>query len=412
MRKQKKIKDNARSRYALANMILYQFLLVATPFLLVRNYLQQAIGIFSQWSFAIWGLRIPYVLGALSLLLLFILVYNIRRIKLKHILIFSGVVLLLWLGQSQTDYYFNHDFYELQHNWHYIAYGIFAWISYLYHKSRGASHLRYIWQTLLMGQIISIFDETAQVFLSSRVFDICDIGKDFWGVVVGMIAITAAASDKLDHYKFKLWHRKPRDYFLNPYSSLFLILVYGLIFLVIGSILTETRYLLNAVIWTWGIFILATLIFHFLQFKVSRIITLILLCGSLIFAGITLSRNRQTVIVHKKAGLLSWRGLPIPYFDMMIRKDGTIKLVDKKIYFNKKDKMNRIYGMTGDILLIGSGSQGQGGRGFTQGKSHFVYNPVTRKPLQILVYPNHQACRIYNRLNSQGKKILFIIHNS
>jgi len=107
---------------------------------------------------------------------------------------------------------------------------------------------------------------------------------------------------------------------------------------------------------------------------------------------------------------MAW--ISVPYFDLMIKKNGAIRLVDKKLYFNKKDKINRIYGMTEDILLIGSGSRDQGGKGFFDGRSHFVYNPITRRPLQILVYPNQQACRIYNKLNSEDRQVLFIIHNN
>jgi len=128
--------------------------------------------------------------------------------------------------------------------------------------------------------------------------------------------------------------------------------------------------------------------------------------------NITIKNNPQNIIVQKKPGLFEWRGIPVPYFDLMIKTDGAVQLVDKKRYFNKTDKINRIYGLTDDILLIGSGSRGQGGKGFPDNNSHFIFNPVTKKPLQILVYPNQQACRIYNKLHSEGKKVLFIIHNN
>ncbi|MCF7912049.1 MAG: VanZ family protein [Candidatus Cloacimonetes bacterium] len=408
----RKIKLKSRVNFARVNLLLYQFLLVATPFLLVRNYLQQAIGRLSQWSLSLSGLRIPYVMLALILFFVIIAIYNWRRIKLRAFLIFAGVITLMGIGQSFTDYYFNHDFYELQHNWHYFAYGIFAWVSWLYHKEKGNSIIRYLWTTVLMGQLISVFDETAQIFISGRVFDICDIGKDLWGVLVGMIVIVAAESEKLSEYKFRLIHKKPEDNFKNPYSILLILLIYSFFFLSISSILTETRYIVNGLYWTWGIFLIVITSVYLLQFKISRWLVISIIAGLIITAGITIKKNDQNVIIQKRPGLLEWRGIPLPYFDLMIKRNGTVQLVDKKIYFNKKDKINRIYGMTDDILLIGSGSIGQGGKGFYDGNTHFVYNPVTRKPLQILVYPNRQACRIYNQLSSDGKDILFIIHNN
>jgi len=408
----KKFAKQSLPRTARVNLILYQFLLVATPFLLVRNYLQQSIGMFSQWSYTIAGIRIPYVLSVVALSLLIILILNLKRLKLKSLLIFAGVILTMGIGQSVTDYYFNHDFYELQHNWHYFAYGIFAWISWLYHKEKGNSKVRYLWTTLLMGQLISVFDETAQIFISGRVFDICDIGKDLWGVMVGMMVVIAVESTKNNDYKFRLIHKKPVDNLKNPYSILFIILIYAFLFLSISSIISETRYLLDVFMWIWGIFIGILLLVYFLQYKVSRWIIIAVLAGVIILMNITIKNNPQNIIIQRKPGLLKWRGISIPYFDLMIKTDGAVQLVDKKIYFNKKDKINRIYGLAEDILLIGSGSKGQGGKGFYDNNAHFVFNPITHKPLQILVYPNQEACRIYNKLHSEDKKVLFIIHNN
>ena len=408
----KKLKKQPRVMTAWVNLLLFQFLLVATPFLLVRNFLQQAIGMFSQWSYTVAGLQIPYVLSAIALGLLIILIINLKRVKLKSLLIFVGVIIMMGIGQRFTDYYFNHDFYELQQNWHYFAYGIFAWVSWLYHKEKGNSKVRYLWTTLLMGQLISLFDETAQIFISGRVFDICDIGKDFWGVMVGMMVVIAVESTNDSDYIFRFIHKKPADNFKNPYSILFIIFIYAFLFLSISSIITETSYLINVLMWTWSIFIVIVLLVYFLQYRVARWVIIAVLAGIIILMNITIKNNPQNIIVQKKPGLFEWRGIPVPYFDLMIKTDGAVQLVDKKRYFNKTDKINRIYGLTDDILLIGSGSRGQGGKGFPDNNSHFIFNPVTKKPLQILVYPNQQACRIYNKLHSEGKKVLFIIHNN
>lgn len=410
MKKKNYCKQFPKTRTALVNLVLYQFLLVATPFLLVRNFLQQAIGTFSQWSFDLAGKPIPYTVAFVCVTLIVVLILNLKKFRIKTALIFLSALLLWRLGQLVTDYYFNHDFFELQHNWHYLAYGILAWVSYLYHQAKGYSHIRYIWQTVAMGQIISIFDEVAQIFISGRVFDVCDIGKDLWGNVIGMIVITAAVSHKLN-FSFKLLHKKPADNFSNPYSSLFILALYAFLFLSIGSLITETRYLGQVILWSWGSFLAIILCLYFTLYKWGRLIIATMIVAGLLWGVVTWQRHDQAVI-QKQPGLLEWRGLPVPYFDLMIKPSGSIKLVDKKAYFNKKDKMNRIYGLCEEILLIGSGTNGTGGKGFPKKESHFVFNPVTGKPLQILIYPNLQACKIYNKLTAQGKKLLFIIHNS
>ncbi|MCF7919183.1 MAG: VanZ family protein [Candidatus Cloacimonetes bacterium] len=403
--KRKKPKNNA----ARINMALYTFLLIATPFLLVRNYLQQAVGMLSQLSFSVAGMNIPYVLSAAILALLLVIIINIRHLRLLHLLVILITIILMGIGQSSTDYYFNHDFYELQHNWHYFAYGIFAWISYLYHKSINTSRVKYIWFTSLQAVLISVFDEGAQIFISGRVFDICDNGKDIWGTMVGLIIVLLLTRDKEE--KIKLLYRKPLANLQNPWSSMFILLLFSYIFLNISSILTESRYIPSAILWSFIVYIPLILLLFFLQFRWSRVAVIVLLATIVVSGSITIKKNSTNIIIQKQAGRLSWRGIPVPWFDLMVQTDGVPKLVDKKIYFNKKDKINRIYGLCEDIMLIGSGTKGQGGKGFSSEKSYFVFNPITRRPLQILVYPNLQACRIYNQLQADGKKVLLIIHN-
>lgn len=395
---------------ALMNLVLYVMLLIATPFLLVRNYLQQAIGMLSQWSFSLGILEIPWLVFGISALLLIVLAINIKRVRALHIITFLFVIIMMAIGQSSTDYYFNHDFYELQHNWHYFAYGFFALISWFYHRSKSSSRLRYLWQTFFIAVSISVFDEAAQIVISSRVFDICDIGKDIWGVLVGLTAILMLTRPKAE--KIKLLNRNFVNMPKHIWSSVLLLFVFAYIFLNISSILTESRYIGTALLWSIMTYAVVIFLIYIMQFKISRIIVIILLAGLLITGLVTINENKENIVIQKGSGKISWRGITIPWFDIMLQTDGSLRLVDKKIYFNKKDKINRIYGLCDNILLIGSGSKGQGGKGFPALESHFVFNPITKKPLQILIYPNIKACRIYNKLNAEGKKVLLIMHNS
>ena len=111
--------------------------------------------------------------------------------------------------------------------------------------------------------------------------------------------------------------------------------------------------------------------------------------------------------------MIVYKGIPIPYFDIMIFPDGTFRLVDKKIYFNQKDKVNRIFKYANDILLIGSGENGEGGMGFIdeQRETQFIFNSQKKLPLQVIVLKTPDACKEFNLLNKKGYDVMFIIHN-
>ncbi|MCD6176907.1 MAG: hypothetical protein J7K29_03610, partial [Candidatus Cloacimonetes bacterium] len=118
-------------------------------------------------------------------------------------------------------------------------------------------------------------------------------------------------------------------------------------------------------------------------------------------------------IVYNRKGMIVYKGIPIPYFDIMIFPDGTFRLVDKKIYFNQKDKVNRIFKYANDILLIGSGENGEGGMGFIdeQRETQFIFNSQKKLPLQVIVLKTPNACKEFNLLKNKGYDVMFIIHN-
>lgn len=116
--------------------ILYILLLIATPFLLLQNYLQSAIGQLSDYTYKIADIEIPLTLSIAVLVVLAILYFSWKKINTFRIASWITILLLFWIGQKTTDFYFNHKFYELQYNWHYFAYSIFAFINYSYLKEK------------------------------------------------------------------------------------------------------------------------------------------------------------------------------------------------------------------------------------------------------------------------------------
>jgi len=396
------------------NLILYTLLLIATPFLIVQNYLQQMIGMTSQLSFTLLGIEMPYIVAIAIIFIITLAVVLWQKIKISHIYVWLFVIFMMILGQNSTDYYFNHKFYELQHNWHYIAYALFSYIMYRYLKQKKYSSEQIIGHTFISAICISTFDEAIQILISSRVFDICDIAKDIWGAVIGMLAVFfIIEKGKIIRDGWNFRQKKVSDYFKNSFSLLFLEMIFAYLLLLISSILSNNEYLGTVLLFTFIAFFIFFFIFHNSQKKYYRNIFISIAVLILLLQSIFFMKYNNSNIVYNKKGIVVYKGIPIPYFDIMIFPNGTFRLVDKKIYFNQKDKFNRIYMHANDILLIGSGKDGKGGKGFIDEKreTQFVFNPIKKLPLQVIVLKTPEACEEFNLLKSKGYDVMFIIHN-
>ncbi len=171
------------------HLTAYACLLVATPFLMLRNYLQPAIGRLSRATFTLSSIDLPLIpmvalpLGLLALWLAW------KRWG-KRVIPLTGFVLAAWLSAQQVaDYYFNHQWYELQHNWHYLAYLVYSLLFWRASESLKLAGGRRFAAGLGLALLLSFGDELIQIYISSRVFDVSDIAKDFWGAATGLSVI-------------------------------------------------------------------------------------------------------------------------------------------------------------------------------------------------------------------------------
>jgi len=395
------------------HLLFYELLLIATPFLLLQNYLQAAIGIFSELKISLLGISVPVTVLIAVLFGCAIIVLLRKRIKPYHLLIWLIVIVLVRIGQNSTDYYFNHKLYELQHNWHYLAYGIFAYVMYRNLKWKNVPTEKKILITFFLALALSSFDEFIQIYISNRIFDICDVGKDAWGTVNGMIVVYfILARDEMKKFKWKFNYPHLKDYFKNAKTLLFLEIVFTFILLNISSLLTDKVYLFYSVSISLAAFSVFFFIIHFLQYKISRIFIIAFISVLIILQGIFYFKYRTENIIFNKYGLTVYKGIPIPFFDVMIYENGDFRLVDKKHIFNKRD-IKTISKFADDILLIGSGTYGKGGYGFPERTEvQFIFNNVKKKPLQVIILKTPEACEMFNRLKKQGFKVLFILHNT
>ncbi|MEA1972538.1 MAG: VanZ family protein, partial [Candidatus Cloacimonadota bacterium] len=259
------------SNLQLKNLIYYVLLLIATPFLLLQNYLQSFIGKLSRLTFSVSDFEIPYVVVIAVIVFGFALVSYRKKLNRIRIIGIFITFLLIYIGQELTDYYFNHDFYELQYNWHYFAYGIFAFIAYRFYKSRNLPDEKIILFTFLLAIAISTFDEFIQVFISNRIFDIGDIGKDAWGSIIGLFIIYFIVEEgRIFQSNLTFRVRKISDYLQNPKALFLLETIFTLILITVASLLTEIQYIFIAILIVIGLFIIYFIVFHFSQKKIMR----------------------------------------------------------------------------------------------------------------------------------------------
>jgi len=393
--------------------VMYSMLLVVTPFILLQNFLVEIIAKVSGSTVELAGSEIPVLPYIAFILLIACLI--IFRSYLTKLRLLAGVIAILMFGLAQqfTDYYFDHNFYDLQQNWHYIAYCIFAFMVYRDLAPRGRRMAKIILITFFAALLFSSFDETFQLYMSGRVFDISDIAKDVWGALTGIVLlyIGRSRSNTLKADMKKIRQPKLRAYLKAPFSLLILLFVLAILFLFFSSLLTDFPYWYIAVLFTLGSFAVFFILFHFSQFKGAKysfltIFIIIMLVQSYFFV-----KHRSDNIVYNRYGLTVYKGIPIVFFDVMIFSDGTFRLVDKKHYFYRRDRAFFVR-QKADIIIIGTGAYGKGGRGYADKISQFIYNPYTNRGTQVVIMKTPEACQYFNRLKREQKNVLFILHNT
>ena len=396
------------------HVVMYSMLLVATPFLILRRFLQEAIGRCSRASFEVAGIDIPIVPIIALIVLVALLIY--LRAHLTRFRILGGVLALLMvaLGQQINDYYYDHDFYELQYNWHYIAYAIFAFMMHRDLAPRGVRLTRIMLITYCSAAAFSTFDETFQFNLSGRAFEMGDVAKDVWGATLGMVLL-CLGEHRLGalrtHWK-EARQLRLRGYLQNPLSLLILLIALALLLLCFSSLLNEFVYWELVLLLTIVGFAAFFLLLHVSQYRWPRYGLWLILSVGLIMQCYFFARHRGDNIVHNRPGLVVYKGIPLYFFDVMIFPDGTFRPVEKKAYFSARDRQFFMKQKT-DIILIASGAHGEGGRGFPKdAASQFVYNPFIERGTQVMSLKTPEACRVFNRLKREQKNVLFVIHNS
>ena len=395
------------------HLVLYSFLLVATPFLLLRNFLVELIGEVSSARMTVFGVSLPVVATLAGAAIVLVLVALCRKITRWHVVAALVVALMDAAAQQITDYYFGHNFYDLQQNWHYIAYGLFAVMVYRDLAPRGYRLARIMLLTGCCALAFSTFDESFQMHMSNRVFDVGDIAKDVWGSLMGMVAIYVGGprGHELLEGNRGLRQRRLRDYLNQPLAMLVWMIIGGFVFICVSALLTEVEYLWIAVTVTVGTFVAVFVIVHLTQFRWSRRVLAVVLVAALGTQAYSIYRQRDAGISYACPNLTVYRGIPLPLFDLMFFADGSIRPVDKKHLFNNRDQRTLLR-YRPDILVVGAGFEGRGGNGFPDKTGClFIYSDFIKRGTQVFILPTPQACDAYNRLRREHRNVLFVLHS-
>jgi VanZ family protein len=394
--------------------IMYGMLLVATPFVLLQNFLVEKISEISGFSFELGNMELP-ILPFLASVLVIVLLVGLRSyLTWTRVLAFVIVVLMNALSQQITDYYFDHKFYDLQQNWHYFAYGIFAYMVYRDLAPRKVPPAKIMLITYLVALSLSAFDEVFQMHMSSRVFDVSDIAKDLWGSLMGIVFLYLIMTEPgvLARQWKRVRHRRVQDYLKHPPSLLLLMFIFALLLLCYSSLLSEYEYFGYVVLLTVLSFTAFLFLLHFSQYKIFKFAMIFVFVCVVLLQTYFFVKYRSDNIVYNRHGLTVYKGIPILFFDVMVFPDGGFRLVDKKHFFNLRDQKFFMKQRT-DIIVISSGSRGEGGHGFpVKAPVQFIYNQYTQRGTQVIILKNSQACELFNRLKDEGKNVLFVLHNT
>ncbi|MBL7032779.1 MAG: VanZ family protein [Candidatus Delongbacteria bacterium] len=394
------------------HLILYSALLVTTPFIMLQHFLQEAIGSISLIKFHLGSLELTALPWTVALIACLILVIVRKQLNLFRLSVIFFGLLMIAVAQQLSDFYFHHNFYDLQQNWHYFAYSGFAWLMYRQLSLRNLPLPRIVLYAFIAALCVSSFDEFFQLKMSNRIFDISDIAKDAWGVLIGTICVVFCVKGGRQTLRsWRLRHPRFKDYLDNAITVILLEMILGLLLLFYSSLLTELEYGWIIIWFTLSTFIVIWLLIHLTQYRIIGPIIYLVVAATLITGG-TLYLTKEHQVTHNSYGLTVYRGLPVPFFDIMVFPEGGFRLVDKKHFFNSRDRQT-ILRLGPDIVVIGSGTQGKGGRGFAKPHPHqFIFNPFTNRGTQVLILPNIDAYRVFNQLKKDGRNVLFILHNT
>jgi VanZ family protein len=397
------------------SIILFSILVVSMPFIMLQNYLQSTFRNTAGFVFTAWGIEIPIILAIVIPIILILIAINIKKITPLRVYTSIFIILMLYIGQISSDFYINYKFYDLQNNWHYFAYCFFTVIMYRYLITKNLPLHKIIIITFLRGLVISLFDEGIQVFISNRIFDLSDVAKDTWGLWIGNIVIFFLAENgKLLKEMPKILHKNLKDYIKSPISLIAFQGIFTYLYVFISANMTDSRLGFLLIFITLSLCTLIFIIIHFSQYRKVKWVIISLIAFCLIGLSTSYLLNKDKGLISINNCIVNYKGIPIPYFDVLIKPNGFFRLVDKNQNICKGDLL-KLYEYDADIMIFALSEDYSGENKLIKvnalSNAYFLYNPFSKKGVQVLVMNYSDAIETYNRLINNRKNVAMIIHN-
>ena len=398
----------------LIQYIMFTILVVATPFVVVTKYLQGAVHLVSHLKWTLFGIEIP-IIGSLVLFgFIGFLIWQRHHFRTRRVIAALVIVGMVAISYKVQDLYGQMSLYDLQKNWHYIAYCCYTFIFFRAFHVRGVSKSKMILLSFFTAIALSLFDEAFQFKMSHRVFDISDIAKDSWGSLMGLVLVLFVSETygRIKVRAHSFWQKRLIDYTRNPLSAFTVTGTFSFVAVMVSPLMTDERFIGTLSLLILGVFFVVMTLVHFAQYKPVRMAYLAVASLLVLGLGTSFVIHRNDNITRCDYGLVVYKGLPIPYFDVMIYPDGLPRLVDKKHFFNGQDRQFFMKQKT-DIVLVGGGHKGLGGKGWkVENGSYFQFNEYNMQGTQVIVLPTSSAWKVFNRLKEEGKNVLFVIHST
>lgn len=336
------------------------------------------------------------------------------RSKITHARIAASIICLFLLTAifATNDYYLGKPFLVPRSYWHAFAYFFLAILISRVLNSRKINVSMAIPLIYFLSLAVATLSEIFSVLVTSySVFDLNDISQSGFAALVGVIFIHFVILNGKTfsplRENIKLHHEKVQDYFKHPISFIVLMLIFNFIFMIFSSLLTAIIYVQTALAATIIACFFSLLFYILLSRKKIRRIFSIIISMLFVLQIVSYVVYHQDNITYNRWGLTIYKGIPIPFFDVMIFPNGNFRLVNKKHVFNAFDT-EAILNQRPDIVIFGTGSEGLGGKG------KGIECLRNHKNIRLIMLKTPDAVRIFNKIKAEqkDKRIVFILHNT
>lgn len=402
----------------LANRVLHfasiGLVCFGVPFVLVTRGLQASLRAFSHLTLPFFGFDIPFIPVVEVLMAALVLLYVRDKITKRRVyacLVMFAVFLFSWFV---TDVYLYLSLYDIQANYHYAAYGLMTVLFFrAFYREDRAQH-KLIYAAFATCMLISLADEGAQRVASHRVFDLNDNAKDALGVVMGLIVVHFIMTKygTADLKSIPKGEKRIGEYVKNPASAIVILGIFTLIFLTVSALFSDPSYWYVTVLCTFLLFAVAMALLYATRFKMGRRALSTVIVILVLAQVVSVFVYWDDGIVFHSSCVTVYRGVPVPFCDVLVYPNGMVRPADKHHIFNS-EIMGFFANYAPSIIVVGSNRHGDPNADVNVDAkygSYLAYSSQLRRNIQVVTTSPEEACALYNQYRQEGKNVMLALH--